>query len=104
MKPPWIYRSLLNPLRAWAEDRRAPECAYLDQMREVWRVEDRARRARPAYPIGLGSRRAAGRRAADSVPKVRVWQIAVRALSRLLALRGRRRMAPREVVAWRRRA
>ena len=54
MKPPWLYRALLNPIRIWLEDRRAPEYGYVRQWRSWWRtdVEHRTERQRPAGAVG----------------------------------------------------
>ena len=38
MRPPLLYR-LLNGLRRYIEDRRVPECGYVDQMKALWRPE-----------------------------------------------------------------
>ena len=43
MRPPLVYRAVLNPLRAWLEDRRAPEYGYVAQMRAWWRPERKVR-------------------------------------------------------------
>jgi len=40
MRPPFLYRCVLNPLRAWLEDRRVPDHAYVDQWRAVWRTSE----------------------------------------------------------------
>ena len=44
MRPPLVYRAVLNPLRAWLEDRVVPEYGYVQQFRAWWRP---ARTVRP---------------------------------------------------------
>ena len=107
MRAPLLYRVLLNPLRIWLEDSRAPEYGYVGQMKAWWRtdVEHRTERPRPAGQIVVvrwhDHGPAAHLRPAHGVSALRLWTAAQRALSRLLALRGRRRLAARE--AWQKR-
>ena len=94
-----MYRVLLNPLRIWLEDRRAPKYDYIGQMK-AWcntNVEHRTERPRPAGQIMVVRRHdhgaAAHHRPVDGLPALRVWQTPRRALSRLLAIRRRCRVA-----------
>lgn len=43
VRPPLLYRALINPFRQWLEDRAVPDAGYLDQMRALWRQAGRQR-------------------------------------------------------------
>ena len=98
MRPPLVYRAVLNPLRAWLEDRRAPEYGYVQQFRAWWRADDglehRTRRPRSAGTALVGRRSPAARFAwpLTALSAVSLGTMAGWALSRLLGVRRRPRV------------